>query len=114
MPATAIRNGSLRSEELVQACLDRIDAVDADVQAWAFLDREYALEQARRYDGMHVAGLPKGLLHGVPVALKDIVDTADMPTENGTVLHEGRRPTEDAAPFRETAAARRRELQSSR
>jgi Asp-tRNA(Asn)/Glu-tRNA(Gln) amidotransferase A subunit family amidase len=95
--AEAIREGSLRSEELVQACLDRINAVDADVQAWAFLDREYALEQARRHDGMHVAGLPKGPLHGVPVALKDIIDTADMPTENGTVLHEGRRPTEDAA-----------------
>ncbi|MDH3231382.1 MAG: amidase [Alphaproteobacteria bacterium] len=95
--AEAIRDGSLRSEELVQACLDRVDAVDADIQAWAFLDRDYVLEQARRCDGMHVAGLPKGPLHGVPVALKDIIDTADMPTENGTVLHEGRRPTEDAA-----------------
>ena len=95
--AEAIREGSLRSEELLQACLDRIDAVDDEVQAWAFLDRDYALEQANRCDGMHAAGLPKGPLHGVPVALKDIIDTADMPTENGTVLHEGRRPTEDAA-----------------
>ncbi len=95
--AAAIREGSLRSEELVQACLDRIDAVDEEVQAWAYLDRDYALEQGRRLDGMHGAGLPKGPLHGVPVALKDIVDTADMPTENGTVLHEGRRPTEDAS-----------------
>lgn len=95
--AAAIRGGSLRSEELVQACLDRIDAVDADVQAWAFLDRDYALEQARRCDAIHGAGLPEGPLHGVPVALKDIIDTADMPTENGTVLQQGRRPAEDAA-----------------
>jgi len=95
--AAAIRAGSLRSEELVQACLDRVDAIDADVQAWAFLDREYALEQARRCDAIRGAGLPAGPLHGVPVALKDIIDTADMPTENGTILLEGRRPAEDAA-----------------
>ncbi len=94
--AEAIREGSLRSEELVQACLDQIGAVDEQIQAWAFLDRDYALEQARRCDQMHAAGLAQGPLHGIPVALKDIVDTADMPTENGTVLHAGRRPTEDA------------------
>lgn len=93
----AIRGGSLKSEEMVQGCLDRVDEVDAEIQAWAFLDREYALEQARRCDQMHAAGLPQGPLHGVPVALKDIIDTADMPTENGTVLHAGRLPEQDAA-----------------
>jgi len=95
--AEAIREGSLRSEVLVQACLERIEAVDKEVQAWAFLDPDYALEQARRCDEAHASGLSKGPLHGVPVALKDIIDTADMPTENGTVLHEGRRPFDDAA-----------------
>jgi Asp-tRNA(Asn)/Glu-tRNA(Gln) amidotransferase A subunit family amidase len=95
--AEEIREGSLTSEELVQACLDRVDEVDADVQAWAFLDREYTLEQAIRCDRMRASGMPQGPLHGVPVALKDIIDTADMPTENGTVLHAGRRPSEDAA-----------------
>ncbi len=95
--AAAIRDGSLRSEDLVQACFDRVDTIDAGVQAWAFLDRDYALEQARRCDGIHAAGLPEGPLHGVPVALKDIIDTADMPTENGTILQRGRRPAEDAA-----------------
>ncbi|UCH75203.1 MAG: amidase [Rhodospirillales bacterium] len=93
----AIREGSLRAQDLVQACLDRVDTVDSEVEAWAFLDRDYALEQARRLDDMHAAGLPKGPLHGVPVAVKDIVDTADMPTESGTVLLKGRRPAEDAA-----------------
>lgn len=95
--AAAIRDGSLKSEALVRACLDRIEEVDPDIQAWAFLDPDYALEQARRCDAMHAAGLPMGPLHGVPVGLKDIIDTADMPTENGTVLHAGRRPSEDAA-----------------
>jgi len=94
--AAEIREGSLKSEELVQACLDRVDEVDADVQAWAFLDREYAVEQAIRCDRVRASGMPQGPLHGVPVALKDIIDTADMPTENGTVLHAGRRPAEDA------------------
>jgi len=95
--AAAIREGSLRSEDLVQACLDRVGAIDDEVQAWAFLDRDYALEQARQRDEVHAAGGPEGPLHGVPVALKDIIDTEDMPTENGTVLHAGRRPSEDAA-----------------
>lgn len=95
--AAAIRDGLLKSEELVRACLDRIEAVDPDIQAWAFLDQEYALEQARRCDAMRAAGLPTGPLYGVPVGLKDIIDTDDMPTENGTVLHAGRRPSEDAA-----------------
>lgn len=95
--AKAIREGSLRSEDLVRACLDHIEAIDKKVQAWAFLDPDYALEQARRCDEAHASGLSEGPLHGVPVALKDIIDTADMPTENGTVLHEGRRPFDDAA-----------------
>ncbi len=94
--AQAIRDGGLRSQELVEACLARVDEVDAEIQAWAFLDRDYAVEQARRCDEMRKAGQPVGPLHGVPVALKDIIDTADMPTENGTVLHEGRRPGDDA------------------
>lgn len=95
--AKAIRDGALRSEELVRACIERVDEVDDDVRAWAFLDRDYALAQARRCDEMRASGLPLGPLHGVPVALKDIIDTEDMPTENGTVLHQGRRPAKDAA-----------------
>lgn len=95
--AEAIREGSLQSERLVRACLEHIEAIDKEVQAWAFLDPDYAIEQARRCDEAHASGLSEGPLHGVPVALKDIIDTADMPTENGTVLHKGRRPIDDAA-----------------
>jgi Asp-tRNA(Asn)/Glu-tRNA(Gln) amidotransferase A subunit family amidase len=95
--ARRIRDGLLSSEELVQACLERIRAVEPTVQAWTFLDEEHALSQARAADERKRAGEPIGPLHGVPVGLKDIIDTADMPTENGTVLHAGRTPRDDAA-----------------
>lgn len=94
--ARSIRAGTLSSEELVRACLARIAVTDPRIEAWAFLDAEYALEQARRADQARKERKPLGPLHGVPVAVKDVFDTADMPTENGTVLHAGRRPSEDA------------------
>ena len=95
--ARRIREGLLSSEELVQACLDRIRQVEPQVQAWTFLDEEHALAQARAADERKRSGAVIGPLHGVPVGLKDIIDTADMPTENGTVLHKGRTPRDDAA-----------------
>jgi len=94
--ASLIRDGVISSEQLVQACLARVREVDGDVQAWAFLDPEYALEQARAADEWRLSGQPIGPLHGVPVGLKDIIDTSDMPTENGSVLHAGRTPSRDA------------------
>jgi Asp-tRNA(Asn)/Glu-tRNA(Gln) amidotransferase A subunit family amidase len=94
--AQQIRDGVLTSEELVQACLERIRALEPKVQAWTFLDEEHALSQARVADERKRSGEPVGALHGVPVGLKDIIDTADMPTENGTVLHKGRTPRTDA------------------
>jgi Asp-tRNA(Asn)/Glu-tRNA(Gln) amidotransferase A subunit family amidase len=95
--AQQIREGRLTSEELVQACLERIRALEPKVQAWAFLDEEHALAQARAADERKRSGEPIGPLHGVPVGVKDLFDTADMPTENGTVLHQGRTPRHDAA-----------------
>jgi Asp-tRNA(Asn)/Glu-tRNA(Gln) amidotransferase A subunit family amidase len=95
--ARRIREGLLTSEELVEACLDRIRATEPVVQAWTFLDEAHALAQARAADERKRSGREIGPLHGVPVGLKDIIDTADMPTENGTVLHQGRAPREDAA-----------------
>ncbi len=95
--ARAIASGALGSEELVRACLQRIDELEPTIAAWAFLDRDRALAQARAADLAHKQGRPHGPLHGVPVGVKDIFDTADMPTEDGTVLHAGRRPTADAA-----------------
>jgi len=95
--AAAIRSGRMTSEELTSACLERIAALEAQVGAWAWLDAENALEQARAADRAQRLGRPLGALHGLPVGIKDIFDTADMPTENGTILHAGRRPAEDAA-----------------
>jgi Asp-tRNA(Asn)/Glu-tRNA(Gln) amidotransferase A subunit family amidase len=91
-----IRAGKITSEALVSACLERTEAVEETVQAWAALDSDHALAQARQADEAHRAGVDLGPLHGVPVGLKDIIDTQDLPTENGTVLHAGRRPTDDA------------------
>jgi Asp-tRNA(Asn)/Glu-tRNA(Gln) amidotransferase A subunit family amidase len=95
--ARAIRAGELASEELVRACLDQIGREEPRVQAWTFLDESHALEQARAADAWRREGKPVGPLHGVPVGVKDIIDTADMPTEDGTVLHAGRTPVHDAA-----------------
>ena len=103
--AQRIRDGVLTSEELVQECLERIRALEPKVQAWQFLDEEHALAQARARDERKRSGEPIGPLHGVPVGVKDIIDTADMPTENGTVLHEGRTPRDDAAVVRTLRAA---------
>ena len=88
--------GNITSEALTKACLDRIEAREATVQAWAYLDPEHALAQARECDRQRAAGGEVGPLHGVPVALKDIFDTSDMPTENGSRLFEGRRPAVDS------------------
>jgi Asp-tRNA(Asn)/Glu-tRNA(Gln) amidotransferase A subunit family amidase len=94
--ARLVRDGVISSEQLVEACLARTDAVDQRVQAWAFLDREYALQQARAADELRLSGAPIGPLHGIPVGIKDIFDTADMPTEYGSAIHAGRTPSRDA------------------
>ncbi len=95
--ARLIQDGIITSEQLVEACLARVREVDEQVQAWAFLDPDYALAQARAADQLRLSGQPTGPLHGVPVGIKDIFDTADMPTECGSVLYAGRTPSRDAA-----------------
>lgn len=94
--ARAIREGAISAEQLMQACLARVHEVDGEVQAWAFLDEEHALAQARSRDRDRAEGRALGLLHGIPVGIKDIIDTCDMPTEDGTALHAGRTPERDA------------------
>jgi amidase len=84
---------SSSSEEGVRACLERIAEREPVVGAWAHLDREAALEAARACD----ASEPKSPLHGIPVGVKDIIDTADLPTEHGSPVYAGRRPRSDAA-----------------
>jgi Asp-tRNA(Asn)/Glu-tRNA(Gln) amidotransferase A subunit family amidase len=95
--ALEIAEGRLSSAELVKDCLARIEAVDGKIGAWAFLDPEHALAQARALDERRQHGRPTGRLHGVPVAIKDIFDTGDMPTEFGSPIFAGRTPRRDAA-----------------
>lgn len=95
--AAQLREGRLKATELVEACLARIDAAEPEVQAWTFLDREHALRQAQAADRHHEGSRALRPLHGVPIGIKDLFDTADMPTEFGSALHAGRRPQQDAA-----------------
>src|SRR5512144_3418838 len=95
--AALVRAGRVSSQELVEACLEQIRETEPRVEAWTFLDPEHALAQARASDEWRRSGRPTGGLHGVPVGLKDIIDTGDMPTESGSVLHAGRTPSRDAA-----------------
>ena len=92
--AAKIKAGELSSEALVQACLDRVSEREPEIRAWSWLDADAALAQARACD--RAVG-PKGLLHGVPIGVKDVIDTADMPTAYGSAIYKGYRPRADAA-----------------
>ncbi len=94
--ARAIADGAVTSEQLVDACLERVRETEAQVQAWVHLDPDHARAQARARDEERREGQAVGPLHGVPVGIKDIIDTHDMPTEDGTPLHAGRTPDHDA------------------
>jgi Asp-tRNA(Asn)/Glu-tRNA(Gln) amidotransferase A subunit family amidase len=93
----AIARGDTTSEELTLACLARIEELEPQIGAWTFLDREYALEQARGADAARREGKGVGPLNGLPVGIKDVIDTKDMPTEHGCPVFKGRQPLEDAA-----------------
>ena len=99
--ARQIAKGEITCEALVRACLDRIEARDADVAAWVVIDPEHALDQARMLD----AGPVSGPLHGIPVGFKDIIDTGDFPTRYGSPIYEGYVPEADAACVAHTRAA---------
>ena len=103
--AADIREGRITSAELVADCIKRVEEVDGDVQAWAFLDRDHAMRQAEAADDHRRHGRSLGPLHGVPVGIKDIFDTGDMPTEFGSPLWAGRTPRRDAAAVARLRAA---------
>ena len=92
----AIRDGRITPPEIAQYCLDAIKAMEDTVGAWASLDPAATRAQADVLEAHRQKGLALGPLHGVPVGVKDIIDTLDMPTELGTPLHAGRRPSADA------------------
>lgn len=91
--SAAIHAGTLTSEALVSACLERIAQREGEVQAWAFVDPELALAQARALDREK----PRSWLHGIPVGIKDVIDTVDMPTGYGSPIYAGHQPAADAA-----------------
>ncbi|HEV7393044.1 MAG TPA: amidase, partial [Burkholderiales bacterium] len=91
--AAGIAAGKIQSEALVAACLVRIRAREPEVAAWAQLEPEIALRQARERDRQ----APRSRLHGIPIGVKDVIDTADMPTEYGSPIYKGHRPACDAA-----------------
>ena len=89
--ATKIASGESTSEAIVSDCLERTKVRDPDIGAWKYIDPAYALEQARTLDKIP----HKGMLHGVPIGIKDNLDTVDMPTEYGTTIYPGFRPKKD-------------------
>lgn len=94
--AAAMTRGEVTSAALMRVLLDRIAERDPQVQAFVAIDPARALRQAEAADVARAAGRAHGSLHGVPVAIKDIIDTADFPTENGSPIFKGRRPERDA------------------
>lgn len=88
-----IQAQNLTAETVVRACLEHIAAREPEVEAWQHLDPTLAIQQAKALD----KGPARGPMHGVPVGVKDIIDTADMPTAYGTPIHAGHRPHKDAA-----------------
>lgn len=92
---------TLRAEDLVRACLERIDAREPAIQAWEHVDASGALKRARELD----RGPIQGLLHGLPVGAKDIFDTHDMPTRYGSPIYVNHQPVMDAASVALTRAA---------
>lgn len=91
--AAAIAAGKVTSEALVAACLERIAQREDEVRAWAFVDPELALKEARQRDRepRHTR------LHGIPIGVKDVFDTCGMPTEYGSPIYQRNQPSSDAA-----------------
>jgi aspartyl-tRNA(Asn)/glutamyl-tRNA(Gln) amidotransferase subunit A len=84
--SAAIQGGKLSPVELLAACLERIDRYEAGVQAWVFIDREYARAQAEVAEAELHEKRRRGPLHGIPIGIKDIFDVFDWPTAAGSKL----------------------------
>lgn len=95
--ATALREGRTTCVDVVNSCLAAIDACESDVHAWVLVDRVGALQRARELDAAKAAGQPLGLLHGIPIGIKDIIDIAGRPTSAGYPPWSNRIAKKDAA-----------------
>ena len=82
----SLKKGEITSEELVKSYIEQIKKKEKEVEAWEFFDQELVLKQAKKLDELHQSG-KHGDLHGIPVGIKDIFDTEDMPTTDGTEIH---------------------------
>jgi len=91
--AQRLAKREITAGQLARACLARIEERESTVGAWIHLDPDAVLAQARRLD----AGPVRGPLHGLPIGVKDIIDTIDMPTSYGSAVYPGHRPAADAA-----------------
>jgi amidase len=91
--AAAVAGGDATCEEVARACLERVAARERVVHAWAHIDPDAIITEARRLD----AASTRGPLHGVPVGVKDVIDTYDIPTQMGSPIYRGYRPAADAS-----------------
>ncbi len=91
-----LKSGQLTSVEVCETYIERIKKFDKDIKAWAHFDSKVLLEKATEADEHRRAGKPTGSLHGVPIAVKDIIGTVDMPTECGTVIRKGKSYSQNA------------------
>ena len=91
-----LKSGEISSVEVCKAYLERIEKFEKNVQAWQFLDKKLLLEKAQEADDYRKSGKPLGALHGMPIAIKDIIGTYDMPTECGTVFRKKKSSSQDS------------------
>tara|TARA_X000001036_G_scaffold435866_1_gene477937 strand:+ start:996 stop:2327 length:1332 start_codon:yes stop_codon:yes gene_type:complete len=91
-----MREGQISSVEVCKAYIERINKYEKDVKAWSFIDKKILLEKAEEADEFRKSGKPLGPLHGLPVAVKDIFGTYDMPTECGTVFRKKMSASQDS------------------
>jgi Asp-tRNA(Asn)/Glu-tRNA(Gln) amidotransferase A subunit family amidase len=91
-----IKNSELSSVEVANSFIERIEEFEKKIHAWAFFDKKLFLEKSKEADDWRLSGKPLGPLHGLPVAIKDIFKTDDMPTGYGTPLKDGYRTRDEA------------------
>jgi Asp-tRNA(Asn)/Glu-tRNA(Gln) amidotransferase A subunit family amidase len=92
-----IKNSEVSAEEVALSFIERIKEFEKDIKAWAFFDEKIFLEKAKESDQWKLSGKPLGVLHGLPIAIKDIFKTDDMPTQYGTPLRENYQTRDDSS-----------------
>jgi len=94
--AAQLREGEISSVEVCSQYIERIGKFEKDVKAWSHFNKKLLLEKAAEADEHRISGKPLGLLHGLPVAVKDIIGTLDMPTECGTTIRKKMSASQDS------------------